>query len=229
MAAKRSPKKAEVAPSIEEPVVTPEFDMTSTPPAPRRKWLLPAIVAVAALVAFWYKTNTWPVVAFVGMRPITRFEVNQELYKANGEEVINSLVTERLVKDEIAKKGIKVSDQEVNGKVDELRANLGESVKLEDLLAERGYTLDEVKDQLKLQLEIEKAVSDKVTLTAEEIDKFVTDNSAYLTGSSSAEKRVEAEKTLKQQKLQQAISEWIESLRSQTKVYRVGPQSPSAQ
>ena len=51
------------------------------------------IAALALLlVLFWYRTDSWPVVALVNGWPVTRFELNQLMYKRVGPEALENLV-----------------------------------------------------------------------------------------------------------------------------------------
>jgi len=63
-----------------------------------------------------------------------------------------------------------------NQKLDEIKANLGEGTDLETVLSERGLTLADVKKQLGLQIAIEKALSDQASVSAQEVETYVTDN-----------------------------------------------------
>ena len=192
-----------------------------TKPKIRAKSTLLLMGAMALLLGYWYWTNSWPVTAFVGLKPITRSQINRELYKQNGQAVIDNLVTEHLVRQELSKLGIKATDEEVNTRLDEIKANLGEGTDLETVLSERGLTLADVKKQLGLQIAIEKALSDQASVSAQEVETYVTDNAAFLTGDNEEDKKQQAEKVLKQQKLQTQIGSWIEGLRTGAKVWRL--------
>jgi hypothetical protein len=208
--------------------IIPEVNMQPTPVIRKfrfgKKWLIGAVI-VAGVAVFWYKTNTWPIAAVVGISPITRFQVDQELYKQNGKAMLDNIITQKLVENELANKKVNVSEQEVNDQLDSIKKNMGPDMtdqKFNELLASRGLTLEEVKKQIRMQLEIEKLLSGQATVSAEEVDKYVKENSQYLTGSSEAEKKVEAQSILKQQKLQSVIQTWVDGLRNQAKIWIVG-------
>jgi foldase protein PrsA len=171
---------------------------------------LTGLLLLGLLAAFWYKTNTWPIAAVVNGRPITRFEVDQALYKQSGKDALQNMIDERLIRSEISKNGVQVSDDEINKRVDEIKISLGQN--FDSALAAQGLTATSLKDQIRVQLSLEKLLSDKATVSAEEVKKL-SPNEA------DAES---AAKYLKQQKLQEAISSWIADLRTKAKIFIVG-------
>src|SRR3989344_4177369 len=77
------------------------------------------IASLALLVVlFWYRTDSWPVVALVNNYPISRFELNQLMYKRVGQEALENLVVDKLIVQELAAKGVNVSDEEVTKKIE---------------------------------------------------------------------------------------------------------------
>jgi len=228
MATKKTVRKSSVS-EPEQFSQPTDFSVSPTPaPANRqiskmdKKWLwLGAALVVIGL--YWYRTNTWPVVAMVGWKPITRFEVNKELYKQSGRTMVDAMITERLVREELKNKGISVTDEEVSTKLDEIAASVGSKEDFEKLVADRGLTMDDVKKQLKLQMSIEKAVGDNASVSAEELDAYVKQNENFLSGTTAEEKRAGAAEMLKQQKLQGEIGRWVEEVKNNGKVWRLEP------
>ena len=179
-------------------------------------------IVFALVCVYWWKTNTWPVVAMVGMKPIFRCTVNKELYKQGGKSVVDSMVTEKLVQRELEKGKVKISDKDISAKLDEIKKNFSTEVEFEAALTERNMQLSELKKQIGLQLGIEKLLSDKIEVTASDTAQFIKEMGSLMTSTTSADKEIEAAKILKDQKLQQEISTWIEDLRAKGKVWWIG-------
>lgn len=215
MATRKKVKTVKVQP--EEIFEAPEVVVKKN--IPFAVWIIGAVAALAVLGFILYKTDHFPVVAMVGMKPITRYSINQQLFKQGGQAMVDNMVTEIMVKDELSRLGIKVTDEEVNAKIDSIKKSLGEGQDLTALLAQRGMTLDDVKKQLVLQMGVEKVVSSKVSLTDQEVNKFITDNGQYMTATTEAGKKEEAATALRQQKMQTEVSTWVESLRKNAKVW----------
>jgi hypothetical protein len=214
-------KKSVKASAIEESVVVSKVVPVKTFP----KWSIAVAGLLALLVLYWYKTNTWPITAVVNGVPVMRYEVVSELYKQGGTQVVDSIVTEKLVRQELQKKGLGVTDKEIDEKIDQVKKSLGEGVDLNKALADRGMTMKDLRDQIGLQLGIEKAVAGQVKISDEDVAKYVKENGAYLQGANDAEKTTNAKETLRQSKLQEAINAWIESVRASGKVWKIGQKS----
>ena len=117
------------------------------------------IASLALLVVlFWYRTDSWPVVALVNNYPISRFELNQLMYKRVGQEALENLVVDKLIVQELAAKGVNVSDEEVNKKIEEIKTQIGSAESFEQALAIQGMTEEQLKGQIKIQLALEKLV-----------------------------------------------------------------------
>lgn len=185
----------------------------------RGKWYA-AIIIVVLLVGLWiYKTDNWPIVAMVGMHPITRYQVDQELFKQGGKMEVDNLVTQQVIQDELNRKGITVSNDELNQRLDVIKANLA-GQDLNSALAAQGMTMADLTNQLKLQLGVEKAVAEQATVSTAEVDAYIKSNGSTLTATTEAARRDEAMASLKQQKLQSAVSVWVQDLLAKTKVWR---------
>lgn len=151
-----------------------EVEKTS-PKIDKRKLKIAGIVVLVAagLGLFWWKTNSWPIAALVNGMPVTRFEVNQQLYAQGGAEVLDGIVTQRLIQTELSKKRISISEADINTKIAEIQTQLGENITVEQALSMQGMTLPQFKDQLKIQMGLEKLVeptTDSAQLRQEMID-----------------------------------------------------------
>lgn len=220
MAVKRASKKIAVKEEIADvatPIEIPQITTVNRKPV--NKLVIAAIIAAAGLGVFWYKTNSWPVAAVVNGKVVTRFALNQALYKQGGKTVLDSLVTEQLIKNELDKQNVQVTDDEIENKYKEIIKSVPEDVKVEELLAARGMTVEEFKKQIAVQIRVDKATQNKSTVTTQEIDEYLKENEEFVTGSSSAEKRSSVEALLKNQKSQQAINSWIDEIRKKAQVW----------
>ncbi len=210
----RAKVKTETTPSVVEvPAVLPKQSSN------KLTWALGILVALGI---FWQYTNTWPVVAVVGLRPVFRFEVDQELFKQSGKTVVDSIVTQHLVEQKIKVLGIKIDDKKLDEKLAEIKKSVGGTdADFEKMIKDRGFTLAEVKKQIRLQMSIEKAVEKSASASAEEIAAYIKDNGQYMTGLSDEQKKTEAETAVKQQNVQKAINDWVEQVRKNGKVWSI--------
>jgi foldase protein PrsA len=191
-------------------------------PTERKK--IPAVAvgiaaAVLVLALFWYKTDSWPIVALVGWRPVTRFEAEQELFKQGGKAVVDDIVTQILIGNELKKNHITVTNSEIDAKIEEVKKTLGENSKLEDVLAANGTTLTQFRKQLGLRIGIEKILENRIAVTDEELTSYMVQNQSFLGAATDEAKRNEAKDMLKISKLQTEANKWITELKAKTRIW----------
>ena len=188
-----------------------------------KRWVWAAIV-VGAVVAWWWKTNTWPIVAFVGGRPVTRYEVNKALWAQSGQTIADSMITQKLVAMELDRLGVEADQDKVNQQIESMKASIPEGSNWEDELARSGFSEKQIVDQVALFNRINKAVEKDATVSAQEVDEYVKTNGTFLTGTTDEEKQLQAENMLKDDKIGAAIEAWIAKVRADgaSKVFRIG-------
>ncbi len=177
------------------------------------------VVIVAVLI---YLFRGFFVAATVNGELVSRWTLNQQMEKQVGEKTLNDLITKKLILQEMKKKGIVVSDDEVNAEIK----------KIEDALKEQGRTLDEalqaqgiskveLNEQLKIQKMIEKLFSKDSTVSEEEVDKYLTDNADVLPADENPEVlRASVKEQLKQQKLTEKFQTWLQELQAKATINR---------
>lgn len=116
------------------------------------------LLVISLLVLLWYKTNSWPIVAVVNYRPIWSWDLNNMMYAQVGEQALDNIITENVIKDELDKQNVQVSESDVDAKIDEIKKQIGSDESFEQALAMQGMTSDQLREQIKLQLGLEKLV-----------------------------------------------------------------------
>lgn len=178
---------------------------------PKRKWKGWAALAIALglLGLWWWRTNSWPVIAFVGLKPVTRYEVNKTLYAQGGEALVDNIITQRLVDEELSRMGVTADPAKVNEQLEKMKQGLPEGAKWEEELVARGITEKQIRDLVGLQLRLTTAVEKDATVSASEIADYIKQNGTYMTGKTDAEKQTEAQGLLAQSKQGTAIEAFI--------------------
>lgn len=143
---------------VSKPEIVPEVVVPAKPKIKLPSWWKGAVGVVIVLVLYWWKTENWPVVAVVNGRPVTRFELNRELFNQAGRQTLDELVVRRLVAQEMFKRRVIVSDAEVDVKLDEAKKQFGSEDQFKQVLVANGLTLDQVRDQIKFRLGLEKMI-----------------------------------------------------------------------
>lgn len=192
----------------------PKLDVSSSVKkvlSTKRKQVITGAVIVLVLVLLYFGRGLL-VAATVNGRPITRLAMVSELEKQDGKQVLQSLVTKELIKQEASKNKITVSKDEINteiSKVEETIKKQGQT--LDQALTVQGWTRADLEDQIRTQLLVEKLLADKVSVTDKEVDDYIKENK-------STETKDAVKSLLKQQKLMTAYQTWIQDLLSKAKI-----------
>lgn len=217
--ASKKPNKIE-----EKPVTYPVPDqLTSTPPTPRK---LPffkiaiLVLVVAAVLALLVRNKSVLVAGTVNGRPILKWELNQRLSDRFGKQMLEAMVGEYLILDAAQKQNVLATPEEVNARIVEIEKTLAGSMTLDESLALQGVTRAEFTNQVQIQLLIDKMLSRDVSVSAAEVEEFIKGNTASLTASTEADRRLEAEKEIKNNKLSQVFTEWFAKLKEGAQITR---------
>lgn len=212
----------DVSPEAELPTWQPKESFPPEVNTNRRgmKWVVIAVIALGLLVTYWWKTNSWPVMAMVGMKPVTRMEVMNSLYKQGGASVLENLITQRIIETELDKENVQIDAKEVDDQINKAKASLPAGTTFEAELAKQGLTLPAVRNLISLQLRLTKVTSTRVVVTDSEIADFIKTNGQYLSATSEAGKATEARTALAQQNQDSAIQKWIDAAKAKVKVWK---------
>lgn len=175
------------------------------------------LIVAGILLLAMYKKN-WFVAAIVNGSPVTNLELQIRLNQQFRTQVLNQLVNEKIILNEAAKNNIRISDKEVVDRISEIETSVGGSEALDTLLSQQGQSRITLKDQIRIQLIINKLYENEATVSAEEVTQFIEENREQLRATESASQQKEASEALKNQKLSQLFSEKFQDLRQKAKI-----------
>jgi parvulin-like peptidyl-prolyl isomerase len=183
--------------------------------------ILTAVVIVIALV---YIYRGLFIAAMVNGQPIFRWQILSEAEKAQGTQVLDNLVLEALVEQKAREKGVQISDQLVDERIESIRQDvIAQGQDLEELLALQGMTMDDLQHQIRLQQTIEALVGSDIEVTQEEIDQYLEENQEFLPeGSTEEELNTMATEQLQQQKLSTEYQAWMDKTKAEAKLQYFG-------
>jgi len=176
------------------------------------------LAAAAFIVGYFFKG--FFIAGTVNGMPISRLRLIRELEKRDGVTVLNTIITEELVRQEAAKKGIKVTTQEVDAEIAKVEANLkAQNQTIVQALAASGMTLDDLKKSIRLQKLAEGLLADKAIVTDAEVQKYIDDNKAsFPAGTNMDDAKTLIKQQLTQQKVQTEFQTWLTEVRSLAKI-----------
>jgi parvulin-like peptidyl-prolyl isomerase len=158
------------------------------------------------------------VAATVNGQPLWRINLEQQLNSRYGEQTLDEMVGEMLIRQAAAQKKITVSKAEVDNKIAEIEKTLNGQISLQDALAQQGDTLAGFRQRVELQLVLEKLTAGQVTVSDEEVNSYIENNKAILTATDEAGMREEARQALQSQKQNTVLRQFYTDLKNKAKV-----------
>lgn len=179
------------------------------------RWLV--LLGLATLLLFIASRTL--VVAWVDKRPVTKFEYFSLMDKRYGKDVKEELIVEKLLSQEAANKKISISNQDVEAEIKRIEEQQGGADKLNQILELQGMNRSDLNNLVKLQLTREKLFG-QVTVTDEEVNKYIEENSEQLPAVDDKLK-VSIKEQLKQQKVSKNFNDWLTETLKGDRVVRI--------
>ncbi len=178
---------------------------------------LVAVFLVTALFVFIRKNV---IVATINGQPLTRFEVINTLEKQAAKQVVDGLISEKLLTQEAKQKKIEISAEDIDTEIGKIKKQLKEQgSELQTALAAQGLSEKELKKQIELKLLLEKLLGDKTKVTDKEVNKYISENKELFPEEmKEAELKKSVREQLVNQKLSTAAQELITKLKEQAKI-----------
>ncbi|MCL4366806.1 SurA N-terminal domain-containing protein [Patescibacteria group bacterium] len=181
------------------------------------KGLIIVLIFVVLLALAYYK-KSWFIAATVDGAPITNLELQNALNQQYRSQVLNQLINEKILTDEAQKQGVVVTNADIDNRITQIEQSVGGASTLDSLLSQQGQDRQSLRDQVKINLIIEKLYSNEATVSADEINQYIKNNQGQFSSSDSAQQQQEAKDALQQQKLQQVFSDKFQTLKQQANV-----------
>lgn len=153
-------------------------------PKNNKGWMIASLILAAVLIIVlikppFQKSDGDTAVATVNGADITKDQLYEKLVEAGGENTLSSLITTTLVEQEAKKANVgAVTDADINLEIEELQNQFGGEAALNSALDQSGMTLDDLKKQMPIQVQLRKILEPQITVTDEEIKTYYEDNKA---------------------------------------------------
>ena len=178
------------------------------------------IAAVLGVAALGYLGRGLFVVALVNGTPISRLAVVRELEKQGGSETLDNLVVKSLIFQEARKKGVTVSQEELDQELSRINDIVSkQGMTLDEALALQNQSKNDLIEQIKLQKTVERILADKIAVTEEEgNDYFDKNKELFDDGAKLEDVSGEIRNQLAQTKLSSAYQSWITDLKASASI-----------
>ncbi|PJE64400.1 MAG: hypothetical protein COU90_03055 [Candidatus Ryanbacteria bacterium CG10_big_fil_rev_8_21_14_0_10_43_42] len=200
--------------SMEENISSSAKDMSSQVNITMKKsklvYIIIAGVIVLILVGLFFAKSLF-VAATVNGSPISRFSVISELEKQSGAQVLGAIIDQKLIKAELDNQGVSVAEEEIDAEIKKIEEQIAsQGGELSQILAAQGVTETELREQISIQKRLEKILADKIVVSDEEVNAYITDNAITLPEGMTMEVFVgQIKEQLKNQKFQQEAGQWV--------------------
>ena len=206
----------------EPPSVTPEQEKAPAAPSRKKKIILKIaiiLLAVGAIGGLVYYFKGLFVAATVNGFPIMRVSVIRELERASGKEALDAILSKKLVEDEAKNKGITVTAEEIDSQIKNIEDQLkAQNQTMDDFLKNQRLTKESLREEIVVQKELEKLLGDKVQVTDEEVNQYITDYGITIPEGQETYYREQVKNQIRQQKFSDEAGILIESLKAQAKI-----------
>lgn len=179
---------------------------------PKKFIILALIVLLGGMLIIGGKKYKGLIIAGkVNGRPITRFELEKALNSRFAKQTFDDLASNLLVQQLALQNQVTVSEDEVNKEIEATSVRLGGKEALTTTLDRMGYTMDRLRDEMRVQVLVKKLADKvlKIEVTDAEIQKFFDDNKTLFPKKTFDEVKEDIKQNLLQQKNQQEFATWF--------------------
>ncbi len=187
------------------------------PPAKRKKvkliLIIFVIVGVGIVVSAYFAKSLF-IAAMVNGKPVSRLSVIKQLEQQSGKQALDSIIEQKLIETELAKKSIVVTKAEVDDEIKKIETQIsGQGGTLKQALETQGMTEAKLREQIIVQKKLEKVLADKTKVSNEEADKYITDTKIPIPSDTKPEEfKTQIKDQLERQKFQKEAQSWIADL-----------------
>ena len=220
---KKTPKKTAPKTSVKTRTIVEksvvEESKTKSPVKVRKSYILLALI-IFVLGGLLYAGRSIFVAAVVNGQPISRLSVVKETEKQAGKQALDTIVRNTLIEQEARKKNVSVSEKEIDDEIKKVEATLSkQGRKLDQELAAQGMTQKDLRRLVRLDKLVGKIVGKDVKVTDKEISDYIEKNRDLLPQDQSEEQlKKSAGERIKQDKLNEKVRTWLESIQNKAKV-----------
>lgn len=199
--------------------VSADTRIPSAPKAARTRTIFFAILIVGLIILFFVNKKIL-IAAVVNGKPIFRWQLSQTMLSRYGKQTLEGIIGEMLITDAALRDGVAVTEEQVDAKVTEIVAGLGENIDIEKLLELQGMTREEFEQQIRLQLTVEHVLAKDITVSEADIDQFIATNSGRFSATDSASMQTQVRQAIIDEYISGRFQPWFTELKERASVTR---------
>lgn len=142
------------------------------------KMLLVVVVCAVIITAIgWGMSNSdKDTVASVNGEKITKEELYNLLVEQGGEQALEALITEKVIKLESKKQNVQVSDVDIQTEIDKYYEYYGGKESFEQAVTASGISLADMREDVAITLQLKKLLEPRITINEDELKTYFTEN-----------------------------------------------------
>lgn len=183
-----------------------------------KKIIIIALVVIVLGILFFALRGIF-VAASVNGNLISRNSITSKLEKQYGEALLDSVITEKLIENEVKTQKIIVSKEDVDAEIKKIEDSISsQGAKIDDLLEQQGMARSDLEKQIRLQKQVEKLVGDKANVTDAEVAKYLKDSGTKIPEGEETQFIEQTKSQLRSQKVGTEIQTLITDLKAKAKI-----------
>ncbi|MEC0238954.1 peptidylprolyl isomerase [Paenibacillus dokdonensis] len=146
-------------------------------------WMIVSLVLAIVLVIVlikppFAKGGDNEAVATVNGDKITKDKLYGELVSAGGTQTLDGMISETLVNQEADKKGIKVTQADIDKETAFIKKNYGSDAEFEAALQQNNLSKEDFNKQMDMQVKLRKLIEPDVKVSDDDVKKYFDENKA---------------------------------------------------
>lgn len=179
------------------------------------------ILGLFILALFLWQGKKYFIAATVNGQPISKWELNDQLMKKFGSQTLDNLINERLILAAVRGKGVFISNSEIEARLKEVEEKIKGKATLDEALKAQGFSRQDFKRQLEIQISIEKLFSKESTVSAKEVEEYISNNKdSYKKATDPSQVREEVRSILARQKMSDLFENWFSEIKNKAKIVK---------
>lgn len=139
---------------------------------------LTILCTVAVFLVFSYWKGNSEIVASVNGEKISKDELYDAMLKQSGQQTLESLISKKVIELEAKKQKVTVSEKDKQNELDKYYEQYGGEEAFNQVLAQNGLSLDEVKKDLEVNVKVTKLLKSRISISNEELKTYFEENKA---------------------------------------------------
>lgn len=143
-------------------------------------WFLFAVTLAALAVVLYLgqtgKAGVSGAAATVNGEKVTKQELYDAMYKQGGQATLDSLISEKLVAQEVDKAKVKVDEAAIDAELTQIKGQFPDEAQFNSAMEQSGFTLDSLKAEIRKNQEISKIFESKMDLSDAKLKEYFDKN-----------------------------------------------------